>query len=143
MTALKPPIAASVPTPDQIERFAKLTVEERFRWLVDTLALCHELATPETREQWRKHKAPSVTSEQMTTRAGRAAQRASWPVVRTSLAVSDDDDLSATTTTEQRLAMMWQVSVDAWASSGRPAPDYTRENAPGRVLRRGDSGGRD
>jgi hypothetical protein len=47
---------ASRPTPDQIERFAKLTAEERFRWLVDTLALCYELATPEARAQWHEHK---------------------------------------------------------------------------------------
>jgi hypothetical protein len=47
---------ASRPTAEQIARFSKLTTEERFRWLVDTLAVCHELATPETRRQWRKHK---------------------------------------------------------------------------------------
>ncbi len=47
----------SRPTADQIERFAKLTAEERFQWLVDTLSLCHELATEETRAAWRRHKA--------------------------------------------------------------------------------------
>jgi hypothetical protein len=47
----------SRPTPDQIERFSKLTAEQRFQWLVDTLALCFELATPEARAAWRKHKA--------------------------------------------------------------------------------------
>lgn len=46
----------SVPTANQIERFAKLSVEERFQWLVDALSLCHELATEETRAAWRKHK---------------------------------------------------------------------------------------
>ena len=46
----------SAPTADQIERFARLTPEERFRWLVDLLALCHELATPEVRASWRAHK---------------------------------------------------------------------------------------
>ncbi len=34
----------------------KLSAEERFHWLVDTLALCYELATPEVRAQWREHK---------------------------------------------------------------------------------------
>jgi len=47
----------SRPTDDQLARFARLTAEERFHWLVDMLALCHELATPEVRESWRKHKA--------------------------------------------------------------------------------------
>jgi len=56
MSGNKPSLAGSVPTPDQIARFSKLTAEERFRWLVDTLALCHELATPAARAQWRKHK---------------------------------------------------------------------------------------
>lgn len=54
--ALRKPLV-SRPTPDQIERFAQLTAEERFHWLVDTLALCFELSPPEVREQWRKHKA--------------------------------------------------------------------------------------
>lgn len=42
------------PTADQIARFSKLTPEQRFQWLVDMLALCYELATPEARERWRK-----------------------------------------------------------------------------------------
>ena len=36
---------------------AQLTPEERFRWLVDLLALCYELATPEVRASWHEHKA--------------------------------------------------------------------------------------
>ncbi len=48
---------ASEPDADQLRRFALLTPEERFHWLVDMLALCHELATPEARESWRTHKA--------------------------------------------------------------------------------------
>jgi hypothetical protein len=56
MTDPKVNMLASTPTPDQIERFAKLTYEQRFHWLVDTLALCHELATPETRASWRAFK---------------------------------------------------------------------------------------
>jgi hypothetical protein len=47
---------ASRPTAEQIARFSKLTAEQRFQWLVDTLALCHELATPEARARWRDHK---------------------------------------------------------------------------------------
>lgn len=47
----------SKPDADQISRFSQLTPEQRFHWLTDLLALCHELATPEARESWRKHKA--------------------------------------------------------------------------------------
>lgn len=46
----------SQPDADQMRRFAQLTAEERFHWLVDLIAVCHELATPEARESWRKHK---------------------------------------------------------------------------------------
>jgi len=46
----------STPDADQIGRFAQLTPEQRFHWLVDMLALCHDLATPEARASWRKHK---------------------------------------------------------------------------------------
>jgi hypothetical protein len=57
MTELKRASLASRPTPEQMERFSKLSHEERFYWLVDTLALCHALSTPEVRRRWREHKA--------------------------------------------------------------------------------------
>ena len=41
------------PTPEQIEGFSKLSYEERFYWLVDILALWHQLSTPEVRRRWR------------------------------------------------------------------------------------------
>jgi len=47
----------SRPTPDQLERFRRLTPEQRLQWALDTLVLCHELATPETKAQWLKLKA--------------------------------------------------------------------------------------
>lgn len=47
----------SRPTPDQVERFRRLTPEQRLQWALDTLVLCHELATPEAKDRWRKHKA--------------------------------------------------------------------------------------
>ena len=51
------PSLASRPTPDQLERFRRLTPEQRLHWALDTLVLCHELATPEAKARWRKHKA--------------------------------------------------------------------------------------
>lgn len=44
----------SVPTADQLERFAKLSVEQRFHWLVDMIALCHDLAPADVRAGWRE-----------------------------------------------------------------------------------------
>jgi len=52
----RPPSLAARPTAEQLERFSRLTVEERSRWLVDYLAVCHELAGPEARERWREHR---------------------------------------------------------------------------------------
>ena len=47
-------------------------------------------------------------------------------------------DLSSSTTVEERLAMMWQLAVDAWASMGEPIAEYERASAPGRILRPSD-----
>jgi hypothetical protein len=77
-------------------------------------------------------------------RAARAAARRSWPVRRCALGEEPTEDLSATTTAAERIAMVWQLTLDAWAMSGRPIPDYPREQAPVRVIRppRGDAGDR-
>ena len=57
------------------------------------------------------------------------------------LRLSDEsgDDLSATTTAEERLAMMWPLAVEAWSLTGRPMPEYERQNAPVRWLPLGTS----
>lgn len=66
----------------------------------------------------------------------RAAARASWPGLKTTLAEAPDaENLSATTTAEQRLAMMWELAVAAWSLTGVPLPEYSRANMPGRVIR--------
>lgn len=44
------------PSREQIERFQKLTPEQRYHWWTDMLLLLHELATPEVRAAWRRHK---------------------------------------------------------------------------------------
>ncbi|WP_156427964.1 hypothetical protein [Thiohalocapsa sp. ML1] len=31
--------------------------------------------------------------------------------------------------------MLWRLTLDAWALTGRPWPDYPRTAAPGRVVR--------
>lgn len=70
------------------------------------------------------------------TRAVRAAARKSWPVRKHRLGDEPSDDLSATTTAEQRLEMMWPLALEAWSLSGRPLPDYARSAAPVRRFRR-------
>lgn len=69
-------------------------------------------------------------------RARRAAARASWAGRIVTLEEEGADDLSGSTTASERLDMMWRLALDAWASAGKPIPDYTRAETPGRVIRR-------
>ena len=70
--------------------------------------------------------------------ARRAAARASWPGLKTTLLDAPGaEDLSATTTAEQRLGMMWELALGAWSLTGNPLPDYSRTNMPGLLLRSG------
>jgi hypothetical protein len=68
-------------------------------------------------------------------KARRAAARAAWPIRRFALGTEPGPDLSATTTAAQRMGKVWQLTLDAWAMSGRPLPDYPRRASPGRVVR--------
>ena len=65
----------------------------------------------------------------------RAAKRRDWPVARYRLGEEPGEDLSGSTTAEERLAMMWELAQEAWLLSGKPFPEYERGNAPGRVIR--------
>jgi hypothetical protein len=60
----------------------------------------------------------------------RAAGRGSWPVRLYRLGAEPGDDLSAITSAEERLAMMWPMTLEAWGLSGLPVPDYPRSQTP-------------
>jgi hypothetical protein len=47
------------------------------------------------------------------------------------------EDLSATTTAQERLAMMWPLAVEAWTVAGWSIPQYSRAEMPVRVRSRG------
>ena len=68
-------------------------------------------------------------------RAG--VDRKAWPVRVYRLGEEPPDDLRATTTAEQRLAMMWPLAVEAFSLSGKPMPDYRRVEAPVALRRLG------
>jgi len=72
--------------------------------------------------------------------AERVAARRTWPVRVYRLGQEPPDRLDQTTTAEERLAMMWPLARDAWSLTGRPLPDYCREDAPVRLLRRTPEG---
>ena len=65
-------------------------------------------------------------------KARAAARRATWSIERGTLTAPPAERI---TTPEERLGMMWQLTCDAWALSGRPFPAYRREDAPGRLFR--------
>jgi len=62
--------------------------------------------------------------------AEKAASRASWPVRRYRLGQEPGDDLSRSTTAEERLAMVAVLSAEAWALAGKPVPTYLRHETP-------------
>ncbi|MCC6644888.1 MAG: hypothetical protein IT374_04865 [Polyangiaceae bacterium] len=73
-------------------------------------------------------------------RRARAAARATLPIARVALRDEASPSVEAQDASA-RVAMVWRVTLDAWASSGRPMPEYDRANMPGRILR-GARGGR-
>lgn len=68
----------------------------------------------------------------------RKKDRANWPIVCFRVGEEPGDDLSATTTAAERVAMMWPLAVEAWSAAGRQMPEYRREGIPGRLFRPGD-----
>jgi len=68
-----------------------------------------------------------------------ANDRRSWPVRVYPLGEGPAADLSATTTAEERLAMMWPLAEEAWALTGRGWPTYSRREAPVRVRALGEA----
>ena len=62
--------------------------------------------------------------------------RSDWPVNVYKLSEEPGEDLSATTTPAERLAMMWPLALEAWALLGKELPDYDRANMPVAVFYR-------
>lgn len=69
-------------------------------------------------------------------RERRRAARAHWPIEKARLGEeSSANPPLETTTASERMAMVWHLTLDAWAMSGRPVPAYTRADMPGRMVR--------
>lgn len=68
-------------------------------------------------------------------RAARRAARASWPGRKFRLGEEPDENLEATTTMDERLAMMWPLSKMAYEMAGIPTDPPPRDQLPGRVIR--------
>jgi hypothetical protein len=65
----------------------------------------------------------------------RAASRRTWPVRLVALGAEPREGLDRSTTPEERLAMVWPLTVEAWALSGQPMPAYPRAATPIRLCR--------
>lgn len=60
--------------------------------------------------------------------------RSSWPVHVFPLGAAPGPDISGHTTAEERLAMMWNLAVEAWTLAGHFPPEYERSETPIRVV---------
>ena len=66
----------------------------------------------------------------------RARLRASWPTRLGTLLDKQEQVVGGTVA--GRIAMVWQITLDAWASAGQPIPNYARSETPGTLRRLGD-----
>jgi len=73
------------------------------------------------------------------TSAGLPNERSLWPASKGRLTEMEGEvpDLSATTTVEERFAMMWQLAKDAWAFRGEPIDESEFPGPAVRIDRRG------
>jgi hypothetical protein len=79
-----------------------------------------------------------MSSEPADPAAPTPVDRGSWPVRVYRLGAEPSDDLSATSTPEERLAMMEPLALEAFALSGRPLPTYGRAESPVSLRRLGE-----
>jgi hypothetical protein len=63
----------------------------------------------------------------------RAASRRTWPVRFVALGAEPRDHLDRSTTPEERVTLVWTLTIEAWALSGRPMPRYPRAATPIRL----------
>jgi hypothetical protein len=60
-----------------------------------------------------------------------------WAMRIFPLGSEPSDDLSATTTAEERLRMVWTLTARMWELTGQPLPAYRRAEMPVKVVHRG------
>ena len=57
-------------------------------------------------------------------------RRQDYPIRIYELDDQPDNNLSASTSAVERLAMVWELTVGAWEFAGLPLPDYPRDQVP-------------
>ena len=71
----------------------------------------------------------------MSTAEERRAARSSWPIRKVRLGEEELVDPRDTSTVDERVALVRQLTREQWAISGLEIPTYTRSEMPGRVIR--------
>jgi hypothetical protein len=66
----------------------------------------------------------------------RRSLRANWPIRQFERGREPVVDPLDSTTIAERVALVWQLTREAWALSGVPVPDYRRCETPGKIVRR-------
>lgn len=77
--------------------------------------------------------APARTPEEE-----RRHRRAAWPIRQFRLGEEPGEDLSASTTAEDRLAMMWPLALDAFSLGAAEGKALPRADWPVKVRRLGE-----
>lgn len=67
--------------------------------------------------------------------AGKGASHGAWSAGVYRLGEEPSEDLSAVTTAEQRLGLVWELTARMWTLTGRPLPSYARSEIPVVVVR--------
>ena len=57
-------------------------------------------------------------------------RRQDYPIRIYELDDQPGENLSDSTSAEERLAMVWELTVEAWNFAGLPRPDYPRDQVP-------------
>jgi len=70
----------------------------------------------------------------------KAYDRRTWPVRVYVLGEEPRDDLEQSTTAEERLAMVWALTLESWALAGWTLPTYSRYEIPISVRPLGGNG---
>lgn len=76
-----------------------------------------------------------MSEREQAEREKRAQARRAWPVRAFPLGSEPGEISTEGTTAAERVQMIWPLTVETWSLSGRPIPDYPREQTPVRIVR--------
>ena len=118
-------------------RMAEMGLSHRVSWQGCSPSTAVQARRAETEGlEWIYMSATSVPVKTLADQ--RRDRRASWPVRRFRLGDEPGEDLSSTTTAEERIAMMWPLALDAFSIEASGSDRSPRPLWPVRVRRLGE-----